>query len=152
MKALRTILNTDNSLSTLLLRVTLGVVFFPHGAQKALGWFGGYGFTGTMGYFTGQMHIPAVFAFLAIAAEFAGAIALIAGIGTRVAALGIASVMAVAIATVHRQHGFFMNWTGSQVGEGYEYHLLALGIAISLLLRGGGAFSVDRAIAGKLSH
>lgn len=151
MKALNVILRTDNSISTLLLRVALGAVFFPHGAQKALGWFGGYGFAGTMGYFTQTMHIPAVFAFLAIAAEFAGALGLIVGLGTRVAALGIASVMLVAIATVHAQFGFFMNWTGAQAGEGFEYHILALAIAITLVIRGGGALSADGAIH-KLIH
>jgi putative oxidoreductase len=151
MKALTTLLKTDNSISTLVLRLTLGAVFFPHGAQKALGLFGGYGFSGTMGFFTGQMHIPALFAFLAIAAEFAGSIGLIVGLGTRIAAFGIAANMVVAIATVHGKFGFFMNWMGTQKGEGYEYHLLAIGIALALILRGGGALSADRAIAQKLS-
>ncbi|HEY8900829.1 MAG TPA: DoxX family protein [Chthoniobacterales bacterium] len=151
MKALTYLLKTDNTLSTLVLRLTLGAVFFPHGAQKVLGWFGGYGFTGTMGFFTGTMHIPALFAFLAIAAEFAGSIGLILGLGTRIAALGIASTMVVAIATVHSQFGFFMNWTGAQKGEGFEYHLLAIGIAIALIIRGGGLLSADSAIARKLS-
>lgn len=152
MKLIHTILHTDKSFSTLLLRVTLGAVFFPHGAQKALGWFGGHGFAGTMGYFTGAMHIPTLFAFLAIAAEFAGAIALILGFGTRVAALGIAAVMAVAIASVHAQYGFFMNWAGNQAGEGIEYHLLALGMALALVLRGGGALSIDGAIGRSLQR
>ncbi|HVE15720.1 MAG TPA: DoxX family protein [Chthoniobacterales bacterium] len=151
MKALTTLLKTDNSISTLVLRLTLGAVFFPHGAQKALGLFGGYGFSGTMGFFTGQMHIPALFAFLAIAAEFAGSIGLIIGLGTRIAAFGIAANMVVAVATVHGKFGFFMNWMGTQKGEGYEYHLLAIGIALALILRGGGALSADRAIAQKLS-
>jgi putative oxidoreductase len=151
MKALTTLLKTDNSISTLVLRLTLGAVFFPHGAQKALGLFGGYGFSGTMGFFTSQMHIPALFAFLAIAAEFAGSLGLIVGLGTRIAAFGIASNMVVAIATVHGQFGFFMNWMGTQKGEGIEYHLLAIGIAVALILRGGGALSADRAIAQKLS-
>jgi putative oxidoreductase len=151
MKALTTLLKTDNSISNLVLRLTLGAVFFPHGAQKALGLFGGYGFSGTMGFFTGQMHIPALFAFLAIAAEFAGSIGLIVGLGTRIAAFGIAANMVVAVATVHGKFGFFMNWMGTQKGEGYEYHLLAIGIALALILRGGGALSADRAIAQKLS-
>jgi putative oxidoreductase len=149
MKILHTLLQTDNTISTLLLRLTLGAVFFPHGAQKALGWFGGHGFAGTMGFLTGTLQIPALFAFLAIAAEFAGAIGLIVGLGTRVAALGIASVMAVAI-TMHAEHGFFMNWFGNQKGEGIEYHLLALAIALALILRGGGKWSADGLIAKKL--
>jgi putative oxidoreductase len=142
---------TDSSVTSLILRLALGAVFFPHGAQKVLGWFGGYGFTGTMGFFTGTMHIPALFAFLAIAAEFAGSIGLILGLGTRIAALGIASTMVVAIATVHAQFGFFMNWTGAQKGEGFEYHILAIAIAVALIIRGGGLFSADGAIARKLS-
>lgn len=149
MKILHTLLKTDNTFSTLLLRVALGAVFFPHGAQKVLGWWGGHGFSGTMGFMTGTLHIPAVFAFLAIAAEFAGALGLIVGLGTRVAALGIAAVMTVAI-TMHAQHGFFMNWYGNQKGEGIEYHLLALAIALALILRGGGKWSADAAITKHL--
>lgn len=152
MKTLSLLFKTDSSVTNLILRVALGAVFFPHGAQKALGWFGGYGFSGTMGFFTGTMHIPALFAFLAIAAEFAGSIALIIGLGTRVAALGIASIMAVAIATVHYQYGFFMNWTGTQAGEGFEYHLLVLAITIVLIIRGGGKLSLDRSIASALNR
>ena len=147
MKPIDYLFKTDNTLSTLLLRVTLGAVFFPHGAQKVLGWFGGYGFTGTMGFFTGQMHVPAFFAFLAIMAEFAGAIALILGLFTRVAAFGIAANMVVAIAMVHVGNGFFMNWTGKQPGEGIEYHLLVIGLALALIIRGGGMLSMDRAIS-----
>ena len=97
----------------------------------------------------GIQSIPAVFAFLAIAAEFAGAIGLIVGLGTRVAALGIAAVMAVAI-TMHAPYGFFMNWFGAQKGEGIEYHLLALAIALALILRGGGKWSADSALAKNL--
>ncbi|HSI87322.1 MAG: DoxX family protein [Candidatus Methylacidiphilales bacterium] len=150
MKFLHSIFKTDTDYSTLLTRLLLGAVFFPHGAQKVLGWFGGYGFSGTMGFFTGTMGIPAIFAFLAIAAEFAGAIALVLGFFTRISALGIASIMAVAIAMVHGQHGFFMNWYGNQKGEGYEYHLLALTLAVVLMMRGGGKWSVDGAIAKAL--
>ncbi len=147
MKILESLLKTDGTVSTLLLRLTLGAVFFPHGAQKVLGWFGGHGFAGTMGFFTGTLHIPVFLAFLTIAAEFAGSIALILGLGTRIAALGIGSTMAVAIAMVHAQFGFFMNWAGTQKGEGYEYHLLAMGIALALILRGGGKWSLDAAIS-----
>ncbi|MEI8233184.1 MAG: DoxX family protein [Verrucomicrobiota bacterium] len=149
MKTLLPLFKTDAAISTLILRLTLGVVFLPHGAQKVLGWFGGYGYSATMAFFTGQMHIPALFAFLAIAAEFAGAIGLILGLFTRVAALGIAANMAVAIAMVHSANGFFMNWSGAQKGEGFEYHLLAIGIAVALMIRGGGKWSADAAIAKK---
>src|SRR5881396_116631 len=111
---IRKVLATDDSIATAILRLVLGVVFFAHGAQKMLGWFGGYGFSGTMGFFTGMMHIPAPFAFLAIAAEFFGGLGLILGFLTRIAAFGIAANMLVAIATVHHSYGFFMNWTGTQ--------------------------------------
>jgi putative oxidoreductase len=144
---IRKLFATDDSTATAILRLVLGVVFFAHGAQKMLGWFGGYGFSGTMGYFTNAMHIPAPLAFLAIAAEFFGGLGLILGFLTRIAAFGIAINMLVAIATVHSAFGFFMNWSGAQKGEGYEYHLLALAVTAFLMIRGAGAFSVDRAIA-----
>ncbi|MFT5471533.1 MAG: putative oxidoreductase [Verrucomicrobiales bacterium] len=124
---------------------------FPHGAQKLLGWFGGHGFTGTMNFFTGTMHIPAAFAFLAIMAEFAGSLGLIAGLFSRVAAFGIACVMAVAILTSHVANGFFMNWSGNQKGEGYEYHLLAIGLALIVMIYGGGKASLDSVIQRKLT-
>src|SRR5208282_6227128 len=125
---LKKLFQTPDDKVMTLLRLVLGVVFFAHGSQKMLGWFGGYGFKGTMGFFTQTMHIPAVFAFLAIAAEFFGGLGLIAGLLTRVAAFGIAVNMLVAIVTVHSQFGFFANWSGTQKGEGFEYHLLALAI------------------------
>ena len=143
----RKLFATDDSIATAILRLVLGVVFFAHGAQKMLGWFGGAGFSGTMGSFTGNMHIPAVFAFLAIAAEFFGSIGLILGFLTRIAAFGITVNMLVAIATVHHAFGFFMNWTGTQKGEGFEYHLLVLAMTTFSMIRGAGAFSIDRAIA-----
>src|SRR6266851_9092547 len=144
---LRRLLVTDANTATVILRLVLGVVFFAHGSQKMLGWFGGYGFSGTMAYFTGPAHIPAVFAFLAIAAEFFGGLGLMFGFLTRIAAFGISVNMLVAIATVHGGVGFFMNWTGTQKGEGFEYHLLVLAMTAFLMIRGGGAFSLDRAIA-----
>jgi len=144
---LRRLLATDDSAATATLRLVLGVVFFAHGAQKMLGWFGGPGFSGSMGLFTGYLHIPAALGFLAIAAEFFGGLGLILGFLTRIAAFGIAMNMVVAIAMVHRSFGFFMNWTGTQKGEGFEYHLLVLAITAFLIIRGAGAVSVDRAIA-----
>jgi len=144
---IRKFITTDNDSATTVLRLVLGVTFFVHGAQKVLGWFGGYGFIGTMGFFTGIMHIPAFFAFLAIAAEFFGGLGLIFGFLTRIAAFGIFSNMIVAIAMVHHQFGFFMNWTGTQKGEGYEYHLLVLAITVFLMIRGAGAASIDRMLS-----
>src|SRR6202162_3755762 len=139
---IRRLYATDDSIATAIMRLVLGVVFFAHGAQKMLGWFGGFGFSGTMGFFTNMMHIPAPLAFLAIAAEFFGGLGLILGVLTRIAAFGIATNMVVAIATVHRAFGFFINWTGNQKGEGFEFHLLVLAITVFLMMRGAGAFSV----------
>ena len=143
----RAVVAADNSLAGLVLRVTLGVVMFPHGAQKVLGWFGGHGFSATMNSFTDNMGIPWIFALLAILAESLGAVALIVGFLTRIAALGVGVVMVVATLMVHWQHGFFMNWFGKQAGEGFEYHILAIGLSLALMLRGGGALSIDRGIA-----
>src|SRR6202012_2476638 len=126
-----------------LARLTLGVVIFPHGAQKMLGWFGGYGFSGTMNWFETSLHVPAPMAFLAIMAEFFGSLGLIVGLLSRIAAFGIACNMVVAIATVHVHNGFFMNWTGQQKGEGFEYHLVALALLLIVLVKGAGALSID---------
>jgi putative oxidoreductase len=145
---LRKLTATENSSAITILRLVLGIVFFAHGAQKALGWFGGYGFSGTMGFFTGAMHIPAPFAALAIAAEFLGGIGLLLGLLTRIAAFGIFVNMMVAIVTVHAQFGLFANWSGTQKGEGFEYHLLVLAMTAFLMIKGAGAFSVDRKLAG----
>jgi putative oxidoreductase len=146
---LKKIFYTSNDSVLTLIRLVLGSVMFVHGSQKMLGWFGGYGFKGTMGFFTQMMHIPAPFAFLAIAAEFFGGLGLIVGLLTRVAAFGITVNMLVAIFTVHLANGFFMNWTGQQRGEGFEYHLLVLAMTVALMIRGAGAFSIDRAISEK---
>ena len=147
MRILQWLLQTDSGVVGLILRITLTVVMFPHGAQKVLGWFGGHGFRGTMKFLTSS-GIPAIFALLAIAAEFLGPLGLAVGLPTSVAAFGIACVMLVAIVTVHRPYGFFMNWYGNQKGEGFEYHLLVLGVAITLIIVGAGAWSVDGALAG----
>ena len=143
----RKLFATEDDTAPAILRLVLGVVFFAHGAQLMLGWFGGSGFSASMGFFTGTMHIPAPLAFLAIAAQFFGSLGLILGFLTRIAAFGIAATMVVAIGTVHSAFGFFMNWNGTQKGEGFEYHLLVLAITAVLMIRGAGAFSIDRAIA-----
>lgn len=146
---LHRLLTTENDATATLLRVTLGVAMLPHGLQKVFGWFGGHGFEGTMGFLTGGVGLPWIVAFLVIAIESAGAVMLIAGLGTRLAALGTAAVMVGAVVTSHLSNGFFMNWSGQQAGEGFEYHLLALGIAAAVFIKGGGAASADRAIAGR---
>jgi putative oxidoreductase len=143
---MKRLLSTSNDVALTSLRLVLGVVFFAHGAQKMLGWFGGYGFHATMGFF-GHLGLPAPVALLVICTEFFGGLGLIVGLLTRIAALGIGGEMIGAIFMVHLPNGFFMNWAGNQKGEGVEYHLLVLAIAATLLLRGAGAFSADRAIA-----
>jgi putative oxidoreductase len=143
---LKRMTNTSNDVTLTILRLVLGIVFFAHGAQKMLGWFGGFGFHGTMGFFE-HLGFPAPVALLIICAEFFGGLGLIVGLLTRIAALGIGVEMIGAIFIVHLPNGFFMNWYGTQKGEGFEYHLLAIAVAAALLLRGSGAFSVDRALS-----
>jgi putative oxidoreductase len=145
---LRKLIQTGDDAVALLLRLTLGVVMLPHGAQKVLGWFGGAGFGGTMQFFTQRLHTPTLFALLAIVSEAAGALGLLSGFLTRIAAFGILCNMIVAVAVVHLGNGFFMNWFGHQKGEGFEYHLLAIGLALAIIIRGGGMASVDRALSG----
>lgn len=137
---------TTDSVAPLFLRLALGAMILPHGLQKTLGWFGGYGFAGTMQYFTQSFGAPWLLALLAILAESVGGLMLLAGAGTRLAALGVGAVMAVAM-TQHWQHGFFMNWFGAQQGEGIEFFILALGIAAALVVTGGGRWSVDGRVA-----
>ncbi len=148
----RSLFATDKGLSGTVLRVLLGIVIFPHGAQKLLGWFGGGGFTATMRGFESNFHIPTIFALLAILAESVGAVALIAGFFTRIAALAISVNMLVAIALVHLKNGFFMNWGGTAKGEGFEYHILAVAIGAALMITGGGRWSLDGVIAKKLKR
>ena len=140
---------TDDAWSSLILRVALGVVMFPHGAQKLLGWYGGHGLAGTLGFFTEQMHIPWIIVLLIIIGESFGSVGLIVGLLTRFAAASLAVIMLGAITMVHWPHGFFMNWFGQQAGEGFEYHLLVLGICLALVVSGGGRWSADGVIAEK---
>jgi putative oxidoreductase len=151
MDMLTRLVATDTSMTRLIQRVVLGLVILPHGLQKTVGWFGGGGFEGTMGFLTGGAGLPWIVAVLVVAAESVGALALVAGAASRVAALGIAAVMVGAMVTVHLPNGFFMNWGGAQAGEGFEYHLLALALALPLVVKGGGAASVDGWIAERLA-
>lgn len=146
---MKRLMRTDGGAAGLILRLTLAIVIFPHGAQKTLGWFGGGGFSGTIDFFSGQLGIPAAIAVLVIAAEFLGSLGLLFGFLTRICALGIGAVMLGAVFMVHLPNGFFMNWMGTQQGEGFEYHLLVLGIVLALLVTGGGAASVDKAMASR---
>lgn len=131
-------------------RLALALVMLPHGAQKLLGAFGGYGFAGTMSFFTDTMHLPAPLALLIILGESFGPVLLALGLGTRLAAFGITSIMLGAIVTTHLANGFFMNWFGQQAGEGIEFHLLALALSLPLLVLGGGAAALDTALANRL--
>ncbi len=151
-EALGALVRTSTRSAPLVARLALGVVMFPHGAQKMLGWFGGYGFHGTMGAFTGGMHIPAPLAFLAICAEFFGSLALILGVLVRPAAAAIAVNMIVAVFLVHLPNGLFMNWSGQQHGEGFEYHILAVALAAVIVILGAGRLSLDRLIQGRLER
>lgn len=145
----RKLLKTEDDVASLIMRVLLGIVFFPHGAQKLLGWFGGHGFSTTMEGFTANMGIPPFLAFLAIMAESVGAVALITGFLTRVAAMGVGTNMVVAIFMVHLPYGFFMNWFGNKQGEGFEFHILAIALALAIMIRGGGKWSIDRMMTKK---
>jgi putative oxidoreductase len=138
---------TDNNAAALIMRLALGGVMFPHGAQKMLGWFGGHGASATIQGFA-KMGLPPWLTILVMTFELGGAILLIVGFLTRLAALGIGCVMAGAWITVHANVGFFMNWAGNQKGEGFEYHILALGLCVALMIEGGGALSVDHALSG----
>jgi putative oxidoreductase len=144
---LRRVLATEGDWGATVARVALGAVMLPHGAQKLLGWFGGYGFQGTMGFLTTQAGLPYPIALLVILIESIGALALVLGLAGRVMAAGVAAVMVGAVATVHLANGFFMNWTGAQAGEGFEFHILAIALALVVMLRGSGAASVDRALS-----
>ncbi len=136
---------TTDDWGALVARVGLAIVMFPHGAQKAFGWFGGEGLQATIAGMTEQ-GLPVFVPVFVVLAELVGSAALLAGLLGRVAAASIAAVMLGAVVLVHFEHGFFMNWTGRQPGEGFEYHLLALALAAVVLIKGSGAVSVDRAI------
>jgi len=144
---MRNVFQTTDSVALTVLRVVTGVVFFAHGAQKALGWFGGHGFSGTVNAFQHGLGIPEPLAVLAIAAEFLGGVGLVLGLLGRVAAFGVFCNMAVAVLKVHLANGFFMNWEGTQRGEGFEFHLLAMAILVAVMIAGSGACSLDRLLS-----
>lgn len=139
----RQLTRTDDTATALVLRLALGIVMFPHGAQKLLGWFGGRGLFGTIEFFH-QIGFPTIVAVLVTIGEFFGGLGLLVGCLTRVAAGGVGIIMLGAILLVHWQFGFFMNWTGQPVREGFEFHILAVGLAIAIMIHGGGKWSIDR--------
>ncbi|HZX12772.1 MAG TPA: DoxX family protein [Thermodesulfobacteriota bacterium] len=146
------IFKTYPSWAPIFARLTLGIIFFAHGSQKLLGWFGGSGWSGTIQFFE-QSGVPAFLAVLLIITEFFGGIAIILGLFTRLAALGLTIAMIVAIYKVHLQNGFFLNWFNvPNMGHGIEYNLALIGLSLSLLVWGGGNLSVDQAIGGEKKY
>ncbi|RYU91918.1 DoxX family protein [Mucilaginibacter terrigena] len=141
------IYNTNNSYAPFILRVLFAIVLLPHGAQKLFGLFGGFGFTGTMGFFTHTMGLPWIIGFLVIMLEFFGAIALLVGYVTRPVSIALTILMLGIVFSSHLQNGFWMNWFGRQKGEGYEYFILYVAGTLSLLISGGGKWSVDSTLS-----
>jgi len=142
------IATNSNNTTALIARLALGLTIFPHGAQKLLGWFGGYGFSGTMGFFTTQAHLPYIVGLLVILIEFFGSLFLIFGFLSRTAAIGFIGIYIGAVATVHAANGFFMNWNMEAAkGEGWEYFIMLFALAIIVLIAGGGKASIDAAIS-----
>jgi putative oxidoreductase len=148
----RKLIATTDDYALLVIRLVLGAVMLPHGLQKLLGWFGGYGFEATLGFFHAKLGVPTALTVLVILAESLGALALVLGLVGRFMAFGIAATMVGAVAMVHGHNGFFMNWTGQQAGEGYEYHLLALAMAAAVMIRGSGALSIDRLLQRRVAR
>jgi putative oxidoreductase len=145
------LLQTTNDPVFTIIRLLLGIVFFAHGAQKMLGWFGGYGFSGTLSAFS-TSGMPGPLALFVILTEFFGSVALICGAFARVASGAIALLMVGAIVMVHAHFGFYMNWFGQQKGEGFEFHLLAIGLAVAVLVRGAGSFSIDGLLSKSMAR
>jgi putative oxidoreductase len=145
------LLATNDSITPTVLRVALGGVVLAHGLQKVFGWFGGYGIQGTMGFFA-SLGMPPALGALVIISDFLGSLALIAGLATRFSAAAAGLVMLGAVALVHAPNGFFMNWGGAPHGEGYEFHVLALAMAASLVVTGGGRASLDRWLGKRVAR
>ncbi len=145
------ILKTDNDYTGLIIRLTLGIVMFPHGAQKILGWYGGPGFQAELGHLQ-EMGIPWLVAVMVILIEFFGAISLIIGLVSRLWAIAFGGLFIGIIFMEHFQYGFFMNWFGNQEGEGYEYHLLVIGLCLALWVQGSGRFSIDSFLLQKKNN
>lgn len=145
---MKKLLSTNsNNWSALVARIALGATVFVHGAQKLFGWFGGYGFEGTIGFLTGQAGLPYAVAVMVILIESIAALMVVAGLLTRVAAFGIFGLFTIIMLKFHYANGFFMNWAGNQKGEGIEYFIILLGVALSLIIAGGGKASLDAALA-----
>lgn len=144
--------STTDSWPLLIVRMGVGAILLPHGFQKLLGWFGGFGWGPTIGFFSQSLHVPVFLTMLVILGESLGSVAMLMGFMTRFVATGYILIMLGAIDLVHWNNGFFMNWFGKQHGEGFEYHLLVIAMAASLLVGGGGKWSVDGAIAQNMDR
>ena len=145
--SVKQLLKTNPIIGFSIARWTLGIVIFPHGAQKLLGLFGGYGYSATMESLTTQMGLPSIVAFSVILIEFFGSISLVLGFFSRFWALSLAGMFTGIIITTQLEHGFFMNWFGNQAGEGYEFSLLVIGLALSIVVSGSGKWSIDSLIS-----
>ena len=145
------IFSTRNDWAGLVTRLSIGLIIFPHGAQKLFGWFGGYGFAGTMNFFTGTVHLPWIIGFIVILLEFFGMLLLIAGFAGRIWSALTIALMTGILLTSHLDNGFFMNWFGNKKGEGFEFDLLVIGLSIATLINGSGKFSIDSYIARRHS-
>lgn len=141
-------LRSSDDKTLTLMRLVLGFIFYVHGSQKAMGWFGGHGWNATMGMFTNGLHFPAFFSVCAILAEFVGGFMLIFGVFSRLAALAISVNMLVAILTVHLHNGL----TGGPNGPGFELPLALLALCVLIIMKGGGAASIDRLLSGEKSE
>jgi putative oxidoreductase len=143
MKQLAYFFKTDAHDSGLIARITLALVILPHGAQLSLGWFGGPGFRNTMDHFVNVEQLPWLVGFAVIFLQVVGTFALLLGFMGRFFAASMILMFLGMIITSHLHHGFFMNWFGDQEGEGFEYHLLVIGLATAILRNGSGALSLD---------
>lgn len=141
------IFNTDRDWTGFVIRLTLGLIMFPHGAQKMFGWFGGPGFSKELEHLTEHMHLPWIISVMVILTEFLGSVSLIIGLASRLWAVAFGILFVNIIFIAHLENGFFMNWFGTQKGEGYEYHLLVIGLCIALGLNGSGKYSADQLIS-----
>ena len=141
------LVKTENSTAAMITRIALGLAILPHGLQKTFGLFGGYGLEGTLGFFTGTLGVPWLVALLVILGESLGALSLIVGFMTRFSAASLILIMLGAVQMVHFNNGFFMNWYGNQAGEGFEYHILVIAMALSLVFSGAGRFSIDKKLS-----
>lgn len=151
MKQLSIFYKTGDHISGLILRITLAIVMLPHGCQLLFGWFGGFGFTGSMNYFTQVEGLPWVAGFVVILLQFLGALFILFGFMGRIIAFAMTVLFIGMVITTHWQYGFFMNWMGNQGGEGFEFHILAIGLSLALLANGSGAYSFDSLLTKRIT-